>query len=367
MEWFDNENRNMLRQAAAKFAKSEITEKLIDLEAPPSKVFPMEMVKAGAEAGYLSLSGSTGLSEMELNAIDRIIVIYELARAAAGAAVIFAVHDAAMSAVITGMHKDEVVSWTSEIVDSLTGNQPALLGLALPESITDEPYNVNEDICSDYICLLGPEVAEYILTIKPDSGSAVISAIDSNNLKNMSRTSYPGSGLDEFNFCRLSTAGTNLRGIDILSTSENPQAINKVMGLLKLNLASILCGNAEAAFDQALVYAGERMQTGRLIIQHQQVRQMLSSIKVSLEAGKSFLYRAGANAESLILENNFSLFTNTFRFCGTVAEEVCLGAMQILGGYGYMRDYGIEKRLRDTKTLQNLPGSNFTDALDFSK
>jgi alkylation response protein AidB-like acyl-CoA dehydrogenase len=58
-----------------------------------------------------------------------------------------------------------------------------------------------------------------------------------------------------------------------------------------------------------------------------------------------------------------ALARRAYTFCGTAAEQVCLDAVQTLGGYGYMKDYGLEKRLRDAKSIQCLLGTYPADIL----
>jgi alkylation response protein AidB-like acyl-CoA dehydrogenase len=91
---------------------------------------------------------------------------------------------------------------------------------------------------------------------------------------------------------------------------------------------------------------------------------MLTEMECRVQACRSLAYRAAA-----LLDGDggvgraSSLAAQAHGFCDGEAEKVCLDAVQVLGGYGYMKDYGVEKRLRDCKSLQGILGSYVADWL----
>ena len=112
-------------------------------------------------------------------------------------------------------------------------------------------------------------------------------------------------------------------------------------------------GIARGAYELALGYAKERFQGGKQIIEHQMIQQMLADMAIQIEAARLLCYRA---ASCRPISMKFSSMAKVF---GTdLAVKVSIDAIQILGGYGLVRDYGVEKYLRDAKTLQIVEGTN---------
>ncbi|MBK52547.1 MAG: butyryl-CoA dehydrogenase, partial [Gammaproteobacteria bacterium] len=112
------------------------------------------------------------------------------------------------------------------------------------------------------------------------------------------------------------------------------------------------CGNttmslavAQSAFDYVLKYSQEREQFGKPLIDFQAVQLQLAEMKMKLEAARLLLYRALVNAESGLPSVGESSIAKCF--ANEAAREVTGKAMQIMGGYGYSKEFPIEQKLRD--------------------
>lgn len=115
-------------------------------------------------------------------------------------------------------------------------------------------------------------------------------------------------------------------------------------------------GVARAAFETALAYARERKQYGRSIIENQAVSFMLADMATEIEAARMLTWRASwlidQGMDSTMVSSMCKVFATE------MAERVCSGAIQILGGHGYTRKWPLEKYLRDVKALQIYEGTN---------
>ncbi|WP_053958816.1 acyl-CoA dehydrogenase family protein [Sulfobacillus thermosulfidooxidans] len=114
-------------------------------------------------------------------------------------------------------------------------------------------------------------------------------------------------------------------------------------------------GVARAAYEYALAYAKERVQFGKPIYYNQAISFTLTEMLTKIEAGRLLAYRAAWLADegkSCNMEGSMAK-----AFCGDMAMEVATNAVQILGGYGYMRDYPVEKWLRDAKIMSIYEGT----------
>ncbi|HEX5136797.1 MAG TPA: acyl-CoA dehydrogenase family protein [Planctomycetota bacterium] len=122
-------------------------------------------------------------------------------------------------------------------------------------------------------------------------------------------------------------------------------------------VAAQAVGLAQGALDFAMVYAQQRQQFGQPISAFQMVQQMLADMATRVEAARALVYAAAkavdTGAESLTKYSAMCKF-----FATDVAMEVTTAAVQIFGGYGYMRDYPVEKYMRDAKITQIYEGTN---------
>ncbi len=218
----------------------------------------------------------------------------------------------------------------------------------------------------DFLCLPGLSAGGRLITLIPAGpGEAAVGWMEPGQAEALFTPSRPGSGLEELTPGRLAFSGPLPRGLELLCQGEKASGlVRQAFIRLRIFLAAIQTGNAEAAWLEARDYSAQRVQSGRVIAEHQEVRRTLVNMETRVQACRSFVYRAAAFAESPpSLAKAESMAVQAFRFCGDMAEAVCLDAVQTLGGYGYMKDYGVEKRLRDCKSLQAIMGSHPVDWL----
>jgi acyl-CoA dehydrogenase len=122
-------------------------------------------------------------------------------------------------------------------------------------------------------------------------------------------------------------------------------------------VGAVAVGIARGAYEKALKYASERIQGGRPIITHQAIKLKLADMFMKIRAARMLVYDACARAE---VEYPPSLIEPSIAkaFASDVAVEVAIEAIQIMGGDGYMKDFGVEKDLRDAKLTQIYEGTN---------
>jgi alkylation response protein AidB-like acyl-CoA dehydrogenase len=136
------------------------------------------------------------------------------------------------------------------------------------------------------------------------------------------------------------------------------QGFYNVMTTLDLTRASVAAagvGVARAAFEEALKYSKERVQFGKPIIAQQSINFMLAEMAMKIEAGRRLYQLAAWKASKGLpcsLESSYAK-----AFGGDLAMEVTTNAVQIHGGYGYMKEYLVEKLMRDAKIMQIYEGT----------
>ncbi len=116
-------------------------------------------------------------------------------------------------------------------------------------------------------------------------------------------------------------------------------------------------GLAAAALEAAVAYARERKQFGKPIAAFQAVGHMLADMAMRVESARALLYAVARTIDGGC--DDFAMESSMAKVVGSdVAMSVTLDAVQVFGGYGYMRDYPVEKMLRDAKILQIYEGTN---------
>ncbi|RKY28072.1 MAG: acyl-CoA dehydrogenase, partial [Candidatus Omnitrophota bacterium] len=116
-------------------------------------------------------------------------------------------------------------------------------------------------------------------------------------------------------------------------------------------------GIAQGSLELAVEYAHQRVQFGQKISSFQGIQWMLADMATKVEAARSLVY-AVARAIDRGAKNIGAYSAQAKLFASDVAMEVTIQAVQIFGGYGYMRDYPVEKFMRDAKITQIYEGTN---------
>ncbi|AMB84748.1 acyl-CoA dehydrogenase [Pseudomonas agarici] len=124
----------------------------------------------------------------------------------------------------------------------------------------------------------------------------------------------------------------------------------------RIGIAAQALGIARAAFEAALVYARERVQFGKPIIEHQSIANMLADMHTRINASRLLILHA-ARLRSAGLPC-LSQASQAKLFASEMAEKVCSSALQIHGGYGYLEDYPVERYYRDARITQIYEGSS---------
>jgi alkylation response protein AidB-like acyl-CoA dehydrogenase len=116
-------------------------------------------------------------------------------------------------------------------------------------------------------------------------------------------------------------------------------------------------GIAAGALDDAVKYSRERIQFGAPVSSFQAVQHLLADMATEIEAARALMYATARTIDAG--EKKFAKESAmTKLFCSDVAMRVTVNAVQVMGGYGYMREYPMEKRMRDAKITQIYEGTN---------
>ena len=133
----------------------------------------------------------------------------------------------------------------------------------------------------------------------------------------------------------------------------------------RLGIAACSVGLAQAALDVAVDYAGERRQFGRAIREFEGLAFMLADMATAVEAARALYLTAARRLDAGLAVTKEAAMAKLF--CSDVAMKVTTDAVQVLGGYGYVEDYPVERYLREAKALQIVEGTNQVQRLVISR
>jgi alkylation response protein AidB-like acyl-CoA dehydrogenase len=140
----------------------------------------------------------------------------------------------------------------------------------------------------------------------------------------------------------------------------------KTLDHTRVTIAAQAIGIAQGALDYAKGYVKERKQFGKAIAEFQGIQFMLADMAMKLEAARQLTYAAAAKSERT--DADLTFFGAAAKcYASDVAMDITTDAVQLLGGYGYTRDYPVERMMRDAKITQIYEGTNQVQRIVMSR
>jgi alkylation response protein AidB-like acyl-CoA dehydrogenase len=163
-----------------------------------------------------------------------------------------------------------------------------------------------------------------------------------------------GSTTGELVFSGCRVPAENLLGAE----GEGFRIAMRILDRSRPGVAAQALGIAQGATDYALEHAKSRETMGRPIAQHQLIQAKLADMETRCEAARGLLYRFGQMVDVGVPDDELTKASAMAKLlCGDVGMEVTTEAVQILGGYGYIKEYPVERMMRDAKICQIYEGT----------
>ena len=357
----DAENeRQMIRAAAEKTAERMVQPRATKIDATGE--FPWDLVEAFGKQGYLSLllPESYGGNDGDLTSFC--IVVEEIAKVCGSSSLILLAHGLGTLPVLLRGNPSQKDFLFTEIAE-----KSRLVAFALNESEGEPPvasikttaekkgkdYLINGRKCSVTHGSLAKSYSIFALT-QPERGAEGISAFlvedGTPGLlfgKKEEKIGMRGSTTTDviFENCRVSEK--NRLGEE----GEGWKIAVDAFNWARPAMGAQAVGIAQGALDAALHYANERIQFGKPISSFQAIQFMIADMATQVEAARSLVYKAASWIDEKH-EDIGKLSAIAKCFASQVAMKVTTDAVQILGGYGYMKDYPLERMMRDAKVTQ---------------
>ncbi|MCP4295801.1 MAG: acyl-CoA dehydrogenase [Proteobacteria bacterium] len=359
MDFQLNDEEQAVVEMCDQFGALEITSRIRELE--EAHRLPTEILKKMADLGLLTMTISADEGGSSLGSLAYALAIKSIAKADGGIAVTMSVTNMVIEAIrrfgradqyqkyIGQLASGEMVAAAFGLTEGTAGSSPA----NLQTKATIDPKD------SDFYLLNGEKifishgdesgVLIVMAKIKVEEGSGITAflvepgdegfTIGKKEEKMGLLTSSTVSLI--FDNCRLHKSrilGEPGKGLTVAFASLDSG---------RIGISAQAVGIAEAAYEAAAAYACERFQSGKPIIEHQGIQFKLADMATKLDASKLMLYHTAS------LKQSGQPFTQeaamTKLFCTENCNKITYDAIQVFGGYGYCKDYPVEKYYRDAR------------------
>jgi alkylation response protein AidB-like acyl-CoA dehydrogenase len=376
------DEQKQLKETCRRFAENEVKPRAaaIDRITDPRESFPRDLIRKGFELGFHTLLVPEQYGGMGGGLLDFSIMMEELAAGDAGYAFSFAATCAISRMIAANATPEQCERWLVPFCEDRTGAFSLGFGGTEPSGGTEIFYAEGDPKFGtrttarregDHYVINGSKV--FITNAGQSRLYGCMARTDKSAANFVSNSIFffpsntPGFAVGKiedkmghrassngelvFNDMKLSKndmLGEEGKGVEILLHTYHGNSVG--MGALGL-------GVARAAYEMALAYAKERHIWGQPIIRYQAVATMLVNAKLSIESARLLIQRIAWASDSG--RHGDHVNPSLAKICASeVARKVTVDAMQVLGGYGYMKDYPAEKLVRDSMVIPIYDGTN---------
>ena len=339
----------LLQTELKKFAQQVIADKVDELE--KTCTLPLDNVKRLAEMGILGAIIPETYGGAALDTIGFTVVLEELSKVCASTAFIVATHNAFFAYPLLKFANEELQK--KYLPKAASGDITG--GYALPMTAELNIKKANGKSClngRNPFVLNAAAKGPFINAVpEPDSSQeSTFYLIDNNttgcNFSKQSNTiGLKSAGIGEYIFENCSPASDNIIG-QAKDGEKISQAIHDYSNVL---LAAISLGIAQGATEAAIKYAKERVQFQQAIVNFGMVREMIADMSVKIEAARHLVYEAALRIDGG--EEYRAATAMAKLYAGQSATAITTAAIQIYGGYGYIKDYPAERYFRDAQMI----------------
>ncbi|SEQ13681.1 MULTISPECIES: acyl-CoA dehydrogenase [Butyrivibrio] len=373
MDFQLDQKHEMARSLFREFAEKEV--KPLAIETDETEVFPRETVTKMGKSGFLGIPVPKEYGGQGCDPLTYVMCVEELAKVCGTTSVIVSAH--------TSLCVDPILTFGTEeqkkkyVPDLASGKKLGAFGLTEPGAGTDAQGVQTKAVLSEdgktwtlngSKCFItnGKEADVYIIIAYTDIVE------DKKGRKQKKFTAFivekgtPGFtfGTKEHKMGIRGSATYELIFQDCVIPAENqlgargkgfPIAMHTLDGG-RIGIAAQALGLAEGALERTIAYVKERKQFGRSIAQFQNTQFQLANLATEVEAAQLLVYKA---AEAKRTKDRYSVEAAKAKlFAAETAMDVTTKCVQLLGGYGYIREYEVERMMRDAKITEIYEGTS---------
>lgn len=350
----------MIKRTIREFAEEEVAPGAIERD--KTKQFPTEIFKKLGELGMLGLPFPEEYGGAGADTVSFAIVTEELSRACASTGITYSAHISLGGAPINLFGTEEQKQ--KYLTPICTGESLGAFGLTEPNAGSDAggtqttakeengEFLINGSKCFITNASFAKHLALTAITGN-DNGMKEISAIivptDASGFTVIDN--YEKMGLNASNTTELVMENVRVPVENLLG--KKGEGFKQFLITLdggRIGIGAMAVGVAQAAYEKALQYAQERKQFGKSLSKFQAIQFKLADMAMKIELARNMVYKAAW------LKDQGRPFSKEASMCKLYASEIAMQvadqAVQIHGGYGYMREYEVERYMRDAKLLE---------------
>lgn len=370
-----SEEHKMIQKAACDFAREQLLPGVIERD--DNQIFPLEQIKKLGELGFMGMMVDPKYGGAGLDTLSYVLVMEELSKVDAAASVVVSVNN---SLVCYGLEAYGTEEQKEKYLKPLASGQCiGAFCLSEPEAGSDATSQRTTAIdMGDYYLLNGTKNwitngknAKYYLVIAqtyPEKGHRGINCL-------IVEEDMPGfiKGPKENKMGIRASDTCSLQFTDVKVPKSNRLGEDgfgfkfamKTLSGGRIGIAAQALGIAQGAYELALEYSKQRKAFGKPISEHQAVAFKLADMATKIEAARLLVYKAAWLKDQGL---NFDLASSQAKlYASEVAMWVTTEAVQIHGGYGYVKEYHVERLMRDAKITQIYEGTSEVQRIVISR
>ncbi|NEU05542.1 MULTISPECIES: acyl-CoA dehydrogenase [Clostridium] len=358
--------QEFVRQMVREFAETDV--KPIAAEIDITEEFPMENVKKMARYNMMGIPFSTEFGGAGGNNVSYAMAVEELSRVCGTTGVILSAHTSLCASPIDMFGtQEQKVKYLTPLAK---GEKIGAFGLTEPNAGTDASGQQTTAVLDgDNYILNGSKIfitnggvadtfIVFAMTDKSKGTRGISAFIVEKEFKGFSigkveeKLGIRASSTTELVFEDCIVPKENLLGKE----GQGFKIAMKTLDGGRIGIAAQALGIAQGALDEAVAYMKERKQFGRSLSKFQGLQWMVADMDVQVEAARQLVYKAAYNKD-----NKLPYTVEAARaklFAANTAMDVTTKAVQIFGGYGYTKDYPVERMMRDAKITEIYEGTS---------
>lgn len=367
-----DKTQKQIQKAVNDFIKGEFKKEVID-SLVESYSFPEDIWKKAGEIGLIGLNFPEEYSGQEMGTIENVLVAESLCRgdSSVGACLSLAGYGAGL--ILRHGSEAQKATWLPKVAEGKVLSSMALtepgLGNDLARSTTSAVKQGDQWVINGtktFVINGGPFSGFYIVLCRTDPdasspGKAFSTILVAAGHEGTTVADVGGRlgrrlmSVGEVQFNQVHVPIENLIGKE----NQGLTQVNASLNEHRILAAAQALGIAEGAFDRSLGHVKQREQFGRKLIDFQITRQKIADMATKIEAARLLTYQAAWQFDNNRRPSEKQSAMAKLYACRT-AVEVCDEAIQLLGGYGYMQEYEVERFFRDANTADVFDGTQIS-------
>lgn len=365
---FDLTNeQKMLQDQVRKFAEAELAPLAPEID--KSGNFPWDNIKKCAKQGLLGIVVPEKYGGSGLDFVSLAIAIEEISRVCATTGVIVAVNNSLCTyPILTFGTEEQKQKYLPQLC---SGEKIGAIGITEPNAGSDvAAMETTAKLDGDYYILNG---TKRFITNGTEAGVYVVFAYTNKELKHKGMSAFivergaPGfslgkhedlMGIRASGNCELIFEDCKIPRVNLLGKEGDGFKIcMNTLDVSRVDIGAQAVGVSQAALEAAIKYSKERKAFGQPICEFEMIQSMLAEMATQIHAARLLVYFAG-----FCKDKGMPRFSKESAMCkyyaATIAVDVTRKAVQIFGGYGYTKDYAVERFYRDAKILELYEGTS---------